>query len=385
MVAGGAPAFLIAIVHVAAVVAHVITNRVLLTTLGFRFPVTLAVVQYAGIALALGFWTLFGLLRLRPLPIWGALRLAAGAALCSALANLSLRYNTLATFQAGRLTAAPAVWFVECILGVRALPTRPFLVSSSAFLVIGVACGVVVSDPLTTKEGAIWLVAAVCCTAVYQVCSARLRLTTKANELQLQLATKALGAVALATLAPIIDDYSISNDHSILYFEVDDTAALVLLLSAFLAFLSFIAQRASVARHSARAYNTLAYSVSVLIFAAHFSQAPPNAGVQLPLVISVLLSTLLFARTRDAFTDLPSSHHQNPPTSPQSVVVERPRSRAPPALRALARAVGNPLASSRNSQKRDRINTVERPAGQSASHSESELQLLTRTGVDTSA
>jgi len=399
MVAGGSiPAILVGVVHVSAVVSHVVVNRTLLTSLVFAYPVTLTVVQYAGIALALSFWAIFGLVRVRTLPLLDSAKLAAGAACCSVLSNLSLRYNSLAAFQAARLTAAPAILFAEYMLGATCGRSRRNLINNGfnnrafrnrmiggSVIVALSAIGVMLSDANRSKLGYIYAFGAVVATALYQVLSTRLRLTTKANELQLQLVTKTLGFLYLIILAPFCDDYSADSDNSIQYYDIDDSVGVVLLLSAFLAFLSFVAQRASVARYTRRTYNLLAYTVSSAIFVAHFagiginvddsviandngsvSRTAINIGMQMPFVMILIFGTVLLART--SHRSISNQSHALLPSAPiqilnsTGITTSRPRgyqqeqrssramsaSRTPPnllpapALRALTRIVRTP-------------------------------------------
>lgn len=366
MVGGGRGLYAVAIslVHILAVVSHVLVNRNLLTALNFRFAVTLTVLQYLSISVSLSFWAVFGIVRLRRVPLWGATRLAVGAALCSALSNLSLRFNSLATFQAARLTAAPAVLGVQWFLGADAdrTPRRPLTAMFSGIAICAAACGVFWMDKQATRLGAIWALLGVTATALYQVLSFQLRLTTKANELQLQLVTKALGALFLSILAPILDDYRTESENSLLRLELDETTSVMLLLSAFLAFLSFVAQRASVSIHQTRAYNVLAYAVSGLIFSAHFLPAfvDPNRRVdsarQLPFVTAVMLATVLFASARDGMSYRRRSLYR-PPVPPPATVTNRLS-----LLATLARAARYPaLAVRRQRMERPAFNEHQRP------------------------
>ncbi len=367
---GGAYGVAISLVHIFAVVSHVLVNRDLLTAFNFQYPVTLTVLQYLSISVSLSFWTVFGIVRLRRVPLWGAIRLAVGAALCSALSNLSLRYNSLAAFQAARLTAAPAVLGVRCLLGGRGnendrTPRRPFLTAFSGITICIAACGVWWMDKQSNRLGGVWALLGVATTAFYQELSFNLRLTTKANELQLQLVTKTLGALFLSFLAPLLDDFRINSESSILRLELDETTSLMLLLSAFLAFLSFVAQRACVSTHQTRGYNVLAYAVSVLIFCAHFVPALSNvdkrlhAAKQLPFVTAVMLSTVLFASARgNSFYQRRSVVDFHNALSHFTRTVQTSR---PTVLATLTRAARNPTLNLRRQRP-------ERPTFNMASH-----------------
>lgn len=239
------------------------------------------------------------------------------------------------------MVAAPLVLALEVALGVRSPPRRSLTVFLAGFVVVGASAAVAALDNDRSRVGVGYAVAAVIASALYQVLSMRLRLTTRANELQLQLYTKALGAAALVPLAPLVDNFSPSSPRSILYFEFDEPVAALLLVSSFLAFLSFAAQRASISLNPPIVYNSLAYCVSALILAAHFASSITTtesrraAAAQVAPAFAVVAATLLFARARDA-----PLLKAAPPPLPATL---RLRTEAPAALRAIARASREPM------------------------------------------
>lgn len=257
--------------------------------------------------------------------------------------------NSLASFQASRLLAAPLVLAFEVLLGARVAPHRSRAVFIAGCAIFGASAAVAALDDERSIVGASYAAVAVVMSSVYQVFSVRLRLTTRANELQLQLYTKALGAAALVPLAPLVDDYSASSSRSILYFDFDEPVAALLLVSSFLAFLSFAVQRASISMNTPAVYNSLVYTVSALIFAAHFAlsvwnpDSSASSARQIAPACAVVVATVLFAHVRDS------------PPAKSSVLplTFRARTDADRAFRALARASRDSLITSPPSSSSD--------------------------------
>lgn len=291
--------------HVASVVGLVLLNKIVIDVYGFRFAATLTLLQYASIAVSLWFWSIFGLFKVRRVPFWDALRLAIGASFCSLLSMLSLKHNSLATYQAVRMTTAPVLLLVEYLLGVRVPVRRQIAICASTAILAG-AIAIASVDARRNDIGLVFAVAGVIVTALYQVLSLSLRLTTKANELQLQLCTKSLGCICLLPFCFIFDNYSRTSSLSIFYFNFDEHISFLIMCTGLLTFLSFVAMRASINRNSPASYNTLVYLVSFFIFAAHFvasfraPEARLSALYQVVPAVIVVLGTIMFAHARDA-------------------------------------------------------------------------------------
>lgn len=295
------PALFASCCHVLSVVGLVVLNKLVLDVVGFRFAITLTLVQYASIAISLWFWSIFGLFRLRRVPFYDAFRLAIGASICSMLSMLSLKHNSLAAYQSIRMTTAPVVLLVECLLGVKRVVRRRNAAVASFAIITG-ATIIAVHDSNRNDLGLLFAVCGVIVTALYQVLSLSLRLTTKANELQLQLWTKSIGCLCIIPFVPVFDNYAPSSAMSIFYFDFDEHAAFLIICTGLLAFLSFVAMRASINRNSASSYNMLVYLVSTLIFTAHFKMKPSEANrVQVVAAALVVSGTILFAYARDKY------------------------------------------------------------------------------------
>jgi hypothetical protein len=292
------PAVVSGSIHVLSTASLVVISKIAMDSFAFPFPATLTLLHHSGIAAALWFWTLFGLFRPRRLPLLPAARLAAGAALCAVLSMLSLRYNSLAVYQAIRMSAAPTAFAIE--RGLRNRPTRLTAATDvelehsrshvtqhqlqqrlwrqrRGLLAIAFVCIVVLyvavvlltgTDPAFTNTGAVCGLASSLSTAIYQAWSRPARESAKGNELQLQLYTKTLGALSILPLLPILDNYSLRSRESIFRVHISESTAITLLATTLLAFLSFVAMRVSISRTSPQFYRALVSAVSILIFTA---------------------------------------------------------------------------------------------------------------------
>lgn len=296
------PAIVCCSSHVFSAAGLVVLNKLVIEFANFRYATTLVLLQYVSIATCLWFWSVFGLFRVRKLPLSGVVRLAMGASACSMLSMLSLKYNSLAVFQSIRMSTAPMVLLIECLTGVRTkLPEPKAFIAS--FVIVAGAARLTLMDDEYNLLGLLFALAGVIVTALYQVLSLSLRRTTRANELQLQLCTKSMGCLCILPFVPLFDNYSPSSITSIVHFDFDQDAVILILSTGLVAFFSFVAMRASINRTSARTYNVLVYMVSLDIFVAHFSifnHTLTNAHAFS--IVLVMIGTMLFASVDSATT-----------------------------------------------------------------------------------
>lgn len=195
---------------------------------------------------------------------------------------LSLMHNPLSLYQAARIATAPTAmmleWMMRCSVlqkssrGMKRNTQRAsnlnfLLVSSSLFIATG-SFLMVFSDEEVTPFGVMIAVMTTALTAMYHLWSLPLRQATNAHELQLQLYTKTMGAMFLAPVVPLVDNYIPHDVHSIFHYDFADSSGVLILITGLLSFLAFVAMRASVSRASPSTYNSMMCFISALIFAA---------------------------------------------------------------------------------------------------------------------
>lgn len=267
------PPVVAGIVHVLSAVGLVVLCKLVMHALRFPYAATLTLLHHTVIALSLWFWTLFGLFRPRPPPFLAIIPLGAASAFCALLSMLSLRHNSLSVYQAARLCTPPATLLFQVLrtphrvrLNFAATLRVLFCIVVATFAIYSGTFLLAKNDPTFTGFGALFAGASIMTTAANQVWSLPLRETTNGNELQLQLYTKSVGALLILPFVPIFDDYSVTSAASIRQFEFDDNRTTLIFATALLAFLSFVAMRASVSRSSPSFYSFLLQITSVAIF-----------------------------------------------------------------------------------------------------------------------
>jgi hypothetical protein len=305
------PAIVSGTMHVLSATSLIVLSKRVMDNFSFPFPATLALLHHTGIAGALWFWTIFGLFRPRSFPFLPTAQLAAASAFCGALSMLSLRHNSLAVYQAIRMSAAPTALIIERILGRTGHLTEDLsqfayikrsvsdrVCVSGAVLYIAIAL-LARSDKTLTRAGAVCGALSALSSAMYQTWSRPARENARGNELQLQLYTKTLGALSLVPLLPFLDNYSLTSPQSIFQAPFHESTGITVLATTLLAFLSFVAMRVTISRTTPRFYSAIISAISGLLFVADLELYTATSSIsRMTYTVIIFLSstTLLHAR-----------------------------------------------------------------------------------------
>jgi hypothetical protein len=312
------PAIVSGTMHVLSATSLIVLSKRAMDNFSFPFPATLALLHHSGIAGALWFWTIFGLFRPRSLPFLPTAQLAAASALCCALSMLSLRHNSLAVYQAMRMSAAPTALIIERMLGrtghltedlsqfgyiKRSVSDRVCVSGAVLFIAIALLAR---SDKTLTRAGAVCGGFSALSSAMYQTWSRPARESARGNELQLQLYTRTLGAFSLVPLLPVLDNYSLTSPQSIFQMPFNESTAIIVLATILLAFLSFVAMRVTVSRASPRFYSATISAISGLLFVADlelYTATSSFSRMIFTIIIFFSSTTLLHTRQNPVHVD----------------------------------------------------------------------------------
>lgn len=252
-----------------------IVSRLLFTDIRFAFPATLAAAQAVAVALCLMFWTLLSIFRPRTIRLSQLLPLSVMHSLVSLSHMHNLCHNSLLHYQLAR--------FVPLIALSWATP-----LSSSAF---NWEDGLVRSTRATFVRGVFIFVSAAILllhppasplfftTAVIvpffdlNGYPKRLRASTLATDLQLQLFTRSLSSVFLCFSAPKLD--TINNAQllrliSNMITDLDRPTAFFLYSSGLLAFFTFVSVRVAHAKLEPYVFRTASILAAVPPLLLHF-------------------------------------------------------------------------------------------------------------------
>lgn len=239
--------------HLLCFTLHPYITHHLLTAHVFPHPAALSLIQVSTTAICLWFWSLFGLYRLRAIPFFHVLPLAASAAALALLALFTLATTTLLTFQTARLVSAVVVLSIrqrEPLAGLIALASGALLVYDAPHALL---------IPL--------------CYAVFASMNALLihpfAARIKASELQLQVLLRSLAAVLLLPTALLLDN--LASTDALAALALDDPAIVLVFVSGLIAFLSFVSSRASANTLSTPFQSWLLLCLNLAVFICHFA------------------------------------------------------------------------------------------------------------------
>lgn len=294
-----------------------ILTKIAVGSLDFPFPATIALLHTGGVALMLWFWTLFGIFKPRQLALGATFRIAGPHAATAILSIAALRYTSLSVFQATRLAVSPTVFLLERALvshferhqSIRRRRRHPFetpllkLMCAVTGIIFLAALVVVAMAATSSRKGVLIAIVSVAATAVVQIQTLPHLRQASVTELQLQLYTKTAAAFLVALACPFVDDYSPMSATSVINYPFQEHHTLLILLTALLAFLSFVSMRASASRATVTFFSVQSIAIAACIFAADwylFGSHLEATRLWYANVSLLLISTAVFNCLRDA-------------------------------------------------------------------------------------
>lgn len=267
------PAIFSALTHLLSAAGLPLLNHFLLQVLKAPPPVSLAFLQMLIPAICLWFWSIFGLFRVRLLPIKQIIPLALSAAISSLASTLALSTNSLLIYQSLR-SLSP----LFPVARVSPLPKPPTIAAIIASILL------TYSDPSRTPIGITMALLSTLAAAFHATLAAPAREAVNASELQLHLITKSVASTILFPLVFFVDAWGTTLPT----WTQEEVSPLLISASGMLAFFAFVAARATADTLNRSAQHVIAHGISAIIFAAHFVSV---GGIEIFQAIALFILT----------------------------------------------------------------------------------------------
>eukprot|EP00184_Porphyridium_aerugineum_P006733 CAMPEP_0184700750 /NCGR_PEP_ID=MMETSP0313-20130426/15842_1 /TAXON_ID=2792 /ORGANISM="Porphyridium aerugineum, Strain SAG 1380-2" /LENGTH=332 /DNA_ID=CAMNT_0027160559 /DNA_START=74 /DNA_END=1072 /DNA_ORIENTATION=- len=245
----------------------VVSNKLVMNTLGFNFATSLTFVHFIMTFLLLLLCKSFGMFEGKQLPIANVAKLAAGNMGFVVLTNLSLQYNSIGFYQIMKVMTTPTVVIIE------ALFYHKYLEFNLKLSLVPICIGVILTastDYRLNMIGTIYAISAVLVTSLYQIWSGTLQSSLECDALQLQYYTAPMSAVLLIPFLPVFDNYSFDSPKSIWNFDYSTYNVMCILFTGLIAFLVNISIFLIIGKSSPLTYNILGHAKTCFILMTDF-------------------------------------------------------------------------------------------------------------------
>lgn len=203
-------------------------TKLLISHLSFAYPTTLALIHTATIAICLWFWTILNIFRPRYIPLRQLIPLSLSAAITAVVTAYCLSATSLLHYQ--------IVHFLPLVILVPIVQALPFLIG---------AIIICISHTPSLFQFSV-LFATLFVTFLDRVGPiARIRRSTRATDLQLQLFVRSLSVLFIAPVLPFVDDLSATSSLTSRLVGLDEPTSFFVYSTGMLAFFSFVSIRVS--------------------------------------------------------------------------------------------------------------------------------------------
>lgn len=183
---------------------------------GFSFATTLTFIHFVCTTIGLLVLARLSVFTPKPLDIRKAAKLAVSGMGFVVFSNLSLQHNSVGFYQVMKHMTIVGVVIIEALLW------RKYL-SRDLVLPISVMCTGIIFMGLTdfklNLKGTLFAVLNIIFTSFYQIWCGSLQKSLEADPLQLQLYIAPLSALFIMPIVPLLDNYSMTDKESIMFFE----------------------------------------------------------------------------------------------------------------------------------------------------------------------
>eukprot|EP00190_Bangiopsis_sp_CCMP1999_P005413 CAMPEP_0198731740 /NCGR_PEP_ID=MMETSP1475-20131203/31832_1 /TAXON_ID= ORGANISM="Unidentified sp., Strain CCMP1999" /NCGR_SAMPLE_ID=MMETSP1475 /ASSEMBLY_ACC=CAM_ASM_001111 /LENGTH=342 /DNA_ID=CAMNT_0044494745 /DNA_START=100 /DNA_END=1128 /DNA_ORIENTATION=- len=235
--------------------------------LGFNYATTVTFIHFVFTTLCLLACAKLGVFTPKKLDFKKAAKLSfvnMGFVVCS---NLSLQYNSVGFYQVMKHMTVAAVVAIEALIYKKYLDRA--LWGPLSLVVLGVSL-TGATDFKLNLTGTIFAVANILCTSFYQIWCGSLQKSLDADPLQLQLYTAPISALFVLPVMPILDNYSLTSEKSILNFAMTPKVAMWISVTAVLAFAVNISIFMVIGKTSAVTYNVLGHFKTCTLLAVDY-------------------------------------------------------------------------------------------------------------------
>ncbi|KAK9834827.1 hypothetical protein WJX81_001779 [Elliptochloris bilobata] len=251
------------------------TLNLVLSVLSFHYVYALTFIHSA--VTLLGMWTLaaVGMFEVKVLGAWQVVPLAAAFVGYVVLWNLSLQLNPVGFYQLAKIAITPAVIAIEAAFYAK----RPTLaeVAAVAVLCSGVTLGTVSDDQVTTNmSGLAAALAAIACTAVYQIWAGAKQKELGAGSMQLMHQFQPLATGLLALLVVGVEPLGLPGtphaleEGTILGYEYTPVSVAAILTTAVLGLLVSLSTFLVIGATSSVTFNVVSHLKTVVILAGGY-------------------------------------------------------------------------------------------------------------------